>query len=369
MAFNKISSKFLNYPITTATQIWKGFYKMASDSKSARLILKIGTHSGVFHCDEALACFMLKQLPEYKDAEIIRTRDQSILDTCDTVVDVGGVYNPKTSRFDHHQRGFVETLSTVRPDLAKNKNIKLSSAGLIYAHFGMQVLSEILTQNKCDISTAQLSAIYLHVYDKFIEEIDAIDNGAPICPNGQPLYHLNTHVSERVHKINPKWNSKETTSTDKLFQRAMELVGGEFVETILEAGSVWWPGRVIVLNAIQNRDTVYKTGEIIELSERCPWVEHLFNLEEDLGIPGHIKFVLFLDRDGTCRVQSVPVVPGSFICRNFLHEDWRGIKEDELTNICGIKGSTFCHHTGFIGGNKTRDGALQMAIKSLHSCG
>ena len=32
----------------------------------------IGTHYGTFHCDEALACFMLKQLPEYKDAKIIR---------------------------------------------------------------------------------------------------------------------------------------------------------------------------------------------------------------------------------------------------------------------------------------------------------
>jgi uncharacterized UPF0160 family protein len=33
---------------------------------------KIGTHDGTFHCDEALACFMLKQLPEYKDAQVIR---------------------------------------------------------------------------------------------------------------------------------------------------------------------------------------------------------------------------------------------------------------------------------------------------------
>ena len=33
---------------------------------------KIGTHDGPFHCDDALACFMLKQLPEYKDAQIIR---------------------------------------------------------------------------------------------------------------------------------------------------------------------------------------------------------------------------------------------------------------------------------------------------------
>jgi len=27
---------------------------------------KIGTHNGTFHCDEVLACFFLRQLPEYK---------------------------------------------------------------------------------------------------------------------------------------------------------------------------------------------------------------------------------------------------------------------------------------------------------------
>lgn len=27
---------------------------------------KIGTHNGTFHCDEVLACFILRQLPEYK---------------------------------------------------------------------------------------------------------------------------------------------------------------------------------------------------------------------------------------------------------------------------------------------------------------
>lgn len=51
---------------------------MATDAKSPRILKKIGTHSGVFHCDEALACFMLKQLPEYVDADIVRSRDQEV---------------------------------------------------------------------------------------------------------------------------------------------------------------------------------------------------------------------------------------------------------------------------------------------------
>ena len=81
---------------------------MSTDSPPAKRAclstMKIGTHNGTFHCDEALACFMLKQLPEYKDAEIVRTRDPAVLDTCDIVVDVGGVFDPSKHRYDHHQR-------------------------------------------------------------------------------------------------------------------------------------------------------------------------------------------------------------------------------------------------------------------------
>lgn len=65
----------------------------------------IGTHDGTFHCDEALACAMLKMLPEYRDAAIVRTRDPEELERCSVVVDVGATYDPARSRFDHHQRG------------------------------------------------------------------------------------------------------------------------------------------------------------------------------------------------------------------------------------------------------------------------
>ncbi|VDN10548.1 unnamed protein product [Dibothriocephalus latus] len=48
-------------------------YLGESQPKFARRV--IGTHNAVFHCDEVLAIAMLKQLPEYKSADIIRTRD------------------------------------------------------------------------------------------------------------------------------------------------------------------------------------------------------------------------------------------------------------------------------------------------------
>ena len=54
-----------------------------------------------------------------------RTRDPAILETCDIVVDVGGVYDEKAQRFDHHQRGFTEVFG-------HGFDTKLSSAGLVY---------------------------------------------------------------------------------------------------------------------------------------------------------------------------------------------------------------------------------------------
>lgn len=49
----------------------------------------------------------------------------------------------------------------------------------------------------------------------------------------------------------------------------------------------------------------------------------------------------------------------------FLHKDWRGVRDENLSNISNIKGCIFCHSSGFIGGNKTKEGAMQMAVASL----
>jgi uncharacterized UPF0160 family protein len=62
------------------------------------------THSGTFHCDEVVALSMLRMLvPEFT---LVRSRDDSELKAADIVVDVGGVFDSETMRFDHHQRGF-----------------------------------------------------------------------------------------------------------------------------------------------------------------------------------------------------------------------------------------------------------------------
>ena len=78
--------------------------------------LKIGTHDESFHCDEVLACVML---------------------------DVGGVFDHKKNRYDHHQHGFDKTMNSI----SKGKLIfqtKLSSAGLVYWFYREQIICRFL---------------------------------------------------------------------------------------------------------------------------------------------------------------------------------------------------------------------------------
>lgn len=116
----------------------------------------IGTHNGTFHCDEALAVYLLRLTKEYAssgecfracewvnteqrglDVGLKRTRDPAALDTCTIVVDVGGVYDEGRQRFDHHQRGFTEVFG-------HGFNTKLSSAGLVYKYvFDIHILTRL----------------------------------------------------------------------------------------------------------------------------------------------------------------------------------------------------------------------------------
>lgn len=335
-------------------------------SKKQKTELSIATHDGIFHCDEILACFMLQQLPKYADARIIRTRNEEIIKTCDIVVDVGSIFDDKANRFDHHQKSFQHSLSSLRPELGDKWTIRLSSAGLIYTFFGEEVIKNIIKDKLDfeDVDEVCLRKVYLKIYENFIQEIDAIDNGVPMY-NAEPLYRIATNLSSRVGDFNSKWNSKEEFDAQSQFERAKELVGAEFTDKVIYYASVWWPARSIVTRAIESRITVHESGEILELEEFCPWKEHLFELEKEHGIEGIPKYVISASTPTDFRVIGVPLNTKSFLGRKFLHKDWRGIRDEELKKISGISDASFVHATGFIGGSSTRDGALQMAIKSL----
>jgi uncharacterized UPF0160 family protein len=55
----------------------------------------------------------------------------------------------------------------------------------------------------------------------------------------------------------------------------------------------------------------------------------------------------------------------AFENRLSLPEEWRGVRDEDLEKVSGIEGAKFVHAAGFIGGNKTYEGALKMAQIAL----
>ena len=68
-------------------------------------------------------------------------------------------------------------------------------------------------------------------------------------------YQTTGGITGRINHLNPHWN-EENINPDERFQKAMELVGGDFVEALQYLYNVWWPARQIVEQAIENRHKV-----------------------------------------------------------------------------------------------------------------
>lgn len=257
-------------------------------------------------------------------------------------------------------------MSSLKPEIGPIFDIKLSSAGLIYFYFGEDVIRQLVKKHlNIDIDLKCLKVIYKKIYESFIREIDAIDNGIPMF-DGEPRWTISTNLSSRVGHYNEGWNAKEPYNAQAQFEKAKKLVGSELLDKITYYIEAWWPAREFVQQAIDQRFNVHDSGEILELEQFCPWKQHLVELEIENSIEGIPKYVLYKgSKEDDHRVICVPLNPESFKLRKALHKDWRGVRDDELQKISEIPDASFCHASGFIGGAKTRDASLQMAILSL----
>jgi len=185
-------------------------------------------------------------------------------------VDVGSEYDASRHRYDHHQRGFTVTLNS-------QSRIKLSSAGLIYKHFGREIIEAILQQH-CSTTTfhsADYDLLYGRIYSTFVEALDALDNGIPQYPdNLLPAYQISTDLGSRVGRLNPSWNEPKV-DVDGRFAMAMELAGKEFVESVLQQAKSWLPARNIVKTALCERLQHHKSGQVIVLHNYTAWASHI----------------------------------------------------------------------------------------------
>jgi len=306
---------------------------------------------------------MLKTLPQFKDHIIVRTRDSAILATCDIVVDVGAVYDPSTRRFDHHQASFHHTLNTL---LNMDFHTRLSSAGLIYVHYGHEVIANLLKIVEEPRTHPAISILYTKLYKCFVESVDAIDNGV-MQYDGVPRYQHASTLASQVGNLNPAWND-QISKPDEQFVKAMEVVGHEFTSRSNYLFNSWLPAREIVVRSLEKRGEVHPSGRIFALEQGgVPWKDHFFTLEKEQGLEGEqICLVIYEDTDKSWRVQSIPISEDSGF-NNRIPIAWKGLRDIELEKTSGIEGAIFVHVTGFIGGAKTREGALKLADATLQA--
>lgn len=133
----------------------------------------IGTHSGVFHCDEVLALSILKYSNDFNNGLIVRSRSDAIHHKMDILVDVGSIFDPETYRFDHHQRSFDQYFDT-----EITKEVKMSSAGLVFKYFGREIVENVIKAWDVEpITDKEWPKINRDIYKKLFLEVDAIDNG------------------------------------------------------------------------------------------------------------------------------------------------------------------------------------------------
>ena len=324
----------------------------------------IAVHSGVFHADEVLASLLIKFHPNYPKSCIIRSRNQEILNKCDIVCDVGGIINPKTFRFDHHMSDFKEVFDEKNE---KFKEIKLSSAGLVFKYLGKEILENILKKNNLyENNIKHIDEMINLIYSSFILIIDANDNGINAYPsNVIPKVVDCTNFSNRIGRLNPEWYLTDV-DVNLRFKQAWDIAEEELNYHIMKYAKGYFLAYDIVEDSVKK----FLDKEYFILDRFVPWKKILYDIEKKLNIEGKFLFVVSQrdsQSDDKFSVTTIPKNEGSFEFRKGLPKKWRGLRSEELENVSGIKDMVFVHSSGFIGFMKNMDAAMkcvEIALKN-----
>ena len=235
-----------------------------------------------------------------------------------------------------------------------------------YKHFGKSVVAEITKYPEED---ARCELIWLRLYDSFIMALDGIDNGVPQFETElTPRYKITTDLASRVGRLNPSWSEPgDEETSQRQFLKAVALAGGEFEAAVVSFQSDWFLARELVREAFETQATTNGSGDdqVLVLPRACPWKGHLFDYEEEKGLLGRTKYVVYSEHATSWRVQAVPKHISVFGDRLSLPEAWRGIRDQQLSDLTGVPGCIFVHASGFIGGASSKEAALRLAKLSL----
>jgi uncharacterized UPF0160 family protein len=289
----------------------------------------IATHSGRFHADDVFAIALLRMVPEWKSAKLIRTRDEEIIKKADLVVDVGTIYDPAQNRFDHHQTGGA----------GKYENgVPYSGFGLVWKQFGEKVCGSK--------EVAQI------ITEKLVQPIDAIDNGVSVVSSS--VVGFSEYVmDDMVDAFNPSWKEGDY-DRDKAFNEAVKIAS-RVLEREIKKAQDKLEAKVLVDKAY--RESANK--KIIILERYLPGQEILMNYPEPVFVI-HPHTV-----PGTWAVKVISAEKGTFKARKDLPKAWAGKRNEELAKLSGVADAHFCHNALYIAVARSKEGAIKMAEIAL----
>lgn len=275
-------------------------------------MITIYTHNRTFHSDEVMAIALLvKYYIGNNSYKIIRTRDNDILSKAknnkdEFVIDVGFSYDPEKLNFDHHQND---------SSLFWEDGASLSSCGLVW---------KWLRENKHlhqHMNNQTMDLIEEHL----IKKVDAHDNGDEYWP-----------VSDLLCGFNRK--SNDEGFIHKQFEKSLKMAFQYYDNFLYEIKGIISDEKNIK-KAINNS----KDLEGIVISDSG------IKLGPNLLSKYTDKKLFISPRTSTSWIiTAVPVTPKEKKYRIYMPEEWRGLKDKELSNISGVENLIFCHKSGFM---------------------
>ncbi len=297
---------------------------------------KIITHSGNFHTDDVFAVTVLTMVVD-EPFEIIRTRDEKVIETGDFVVDIGGVYDSDKNRFDHHQKGGA----------GERKNgIPYSSFGLVWKKYGARLCGSQEAANIVD--------------QRFGYPVDSADNGVETFKKvSEDIWPYIIHNITSVFR--PTWKEEKEGRNDHLsafmeyLPFARKILEREIVNAKDEA-----EGRSLVVDAYNNTED----KRIVIIDGHYPWENVLNDYPEPLYIvkPDH-------QNGGAWKAKAVRDDSAGFKNRKDFPESWAGKAGKDLVDITGVKDAIFCHNKRFIAVAGSYEGALALAKIAVENSG
>lgn len=307
---------------------------MATNSKKLKLI----THDGSFHADDIFASATLSLMLEDagKNFEIIRTREEEIIKSGDYVYDVGGIYDPKANKFDHHQHGGAGM---------RENGIEYSSFGLIWRQFGEEICGDKEASDELD--------------RKIVAPIDAVDNGMDIVAS--KYKNIFPYNADQVFlAYSPTW--KEVgVDINKIFFEQVEKAK-EILKREIKVARDDAEGRRIILESYENS----KDKRIIELSISFP--RYLF--QKTLSKFPEPLYAVYPGVVGkNWKVEAISKTPDTFESRKLFPESWRGFLNNDprLKELTGVEEALFSHRAGFLITLSSKEGAIKLAQIAVES--